>query len=603
MNDNPNLSFSKFLSTVLWTSKLGFTTAPFWYTVRFINILISRFAKIGEAFFISLVLQELINLLAIHQTKISNDLLLYFILSIVVTLIKKLSDYFELYIRQRYNFIFTEKTLSQYIATLSKLDIQYHESHDFKTMSEKVQEALAWKSMSMVEDIQYTVGNLIEMIFLLSLLSQINIVFIILIIIPVVLNFIIESKFGVYIFNVWNWEGEDKKEAVQAFYAFNDASVLAESKIYDFGDYILDKFRVVSRRVSKRIVISINKKFSLLAFVALGERVIFAATQLYLITQTLAGAMTIQIYTFYIQSIINIADTFTSMEEDVSRIYEYSLYMADFRTFLNLPDKVEKPKNGIKLSHNAAPSIEFKNVSFKYPNSENYIVKNLSFEIFPGDKIALVGENGAGKTTIIKLLARFYDPTEGEIFVNGQNLRDLDITSYYKLWGVLFQQFAQYWFTLRENIGLGNVEDINSKGLIEAAAEKAGLDNVISKLPKKFENMLSTDFKDGKNLSGGEWQKVGLARGFFANPKLIVWDEPTSALDALAEQEIFDEIQKISNDTTMIIVSHRFATVRNADKILVLQNGQITEQGTHDELMAHEGLYKKMFTTQAEGYK
>jgi len=276
--------------------------------------------------------------------------------------------------------------------------------------------------------------------------------------------------------------------------------------------------------------------------------------------------------------------------------------MRDFKYFLEMPSKINKPQNGIKVKQES-PEIEFKNVSFKYPNSKNYILKNLSFKISRGEKIALVGENGSGKTTIIKLLARFYDVNEGEILINGINIKNLNLASYYKLWGVLFQYFAKYWFSLRENIGIGNFEDINNINLIQNAANKAGLEKIISKLPNKLDNMLSTDFKDGKDLSGGEWQKVGLARGFFANPKLIILDEPTSALDAISEQEIFDEIQKVSIDTTMIIVSHRFATVRNAGKILVIENGIISEQGTHEKLMTNRTLYYKMFTVQAEGYR
>ena len=326
--------------------------------------------------------------------------------------------------------------------------------------------------------------------------------------------------------------------------------------------------------------------------------------QTWLIAQIILTKISIGNYTFFISSLGAFTGSLYGIEYNLANLFDEAQYVKDYMEILDLPDFIEKPKNGGTRTKKEAPSIEFRNVSFRYPNTEVDVLKNLSFTINPGEKVSIVGENGAGKTTLIKLLARFYDVTEGEILINGINIKEINLESYYKIWGVLFQSFAKYWFTVNENIGIGNPQNIFNNELIKESATKAGADTFIKKLKNGYENMLSTDFENGIDLSGGQWQKIGIARGFFAQPKMIILDEPTSALDALAEAKIFEEIEKSVKDTTMIIISHRFATVRNTDKIIVIENGKIEEEGKHNDLMQNEqGLYYKMFTSKAKGYK
>ena len=246
--------------------------------------------------------------------------------------------------------------------------------------------------------------------------------------------------------------------------------------------------------------------------------------------------------------------------------------------------------------------FEFKNVYFAYPESDNQILKDISFDIKAGEKIAFVGQNGAGKTTLTKLLLRFYEPTSGEILLDGININQYNKADYQEYFGVLFQDFFKYEFSVKENIAIGKIDEINNYERIQKAAELSLADEVVSELKYGYEQQLGKRFAKGQELSGGQWQKIALARAYMKNAEVMILDEPTSALDAKAESEVFERFIGLIKDKTSVIISHRFSTVRQADRILVLQEGKILESGTHNELMENNKLYAQLFTLQAEGY-
>ena len=249
------------------------------------------------------------------------------------------------------------------------------------------------------------------------------------------------------------------------------------------------------------------------------------------------------------------------------------------------------------------PVIEFKKVSFKYPGAERFILKDFNLIIRSGEKIALVGENGAGKTTLIKLLLRFYDVTEGELLINGVNIKDISLKEWHKTIGALFQDFIKYQFSFKENVLFGDLAKPEDPEQINKAIQSSGANGYLPTLPKGMNQQVGKMFEEGVDLSGGQWQKLALARAFYRDAPLLILDEPTSAIDAKAEFEIFERVQNLQKDKTVIIISHRFSTVRNADRILVLDEGQIIEEGTHNQLMKKKGLYAELFEIQAQGYK
>lgn len=284
------------------------------------------------------------------------------------------------------------------------------------------------------------------------------------------------------------------------------------------------------------------------------------------------------------------------------RQYEMALFMTDLIKLLKTPSSMTQPKDARVLTPGVTPTIVFEDVSFRYPDAEKPALEHVNFTLTPGDKIALIGVNGAGKTTLVKLLCRLYDPTEGRILVDGTDLREIDIPSYYALFGVLFQEFNRYAMPIREVVAIGDTSVPIDDVRVRQAAKDSEADKFVSAFSRGYDQLLGKDFTDGAELSGGQWQKLAIARVFYRDPRIWVLDEPTAAVDAEAEARIFDRIEKLPSDRSAIIISHRFSTVRNADRILVIKEGTLTEEGTHDDLMRAKKDYARLFTLQADRF-
>lgn len=384
---------------------------------------------------------------------------------------------------------------------------------------------------------------------------------------------------------------------------FGSVASLIELKINGIVPHFLDRMKDALHTLLRNEIEYTKKQtqaLTIAGFIGYAG-VIFA---LYMFTlDVVHGVITVGRLVFLLSTMVAFRSTLAQLFRYLSSNYEHTLFLRDVFALLDAAPRVPRPEHPQKIDFTSTPEICFERVSFSYPSSKVLVLKDVTFTIKPGEKIALVGVNGAGKTTIIKLLCRFYDPTEGRITINGIDLKEVDLDSWYRALGILFQDFTTYRaLTVREAIQIGDTRHV-SGGSIEDAARKAEADSFIEALPNTYNQMLGKSFKGGTEPSGGQRQKLALARVFYRNPRVWVLDEPTAAIDAESEAHIFDRIEQTLEGRSAIIISHRFSTVRNAHRILVLKEGTISEQGTHQELMKLKQDYARLFTMQAKRYQ
>ncbi|MEO5962482.1 MAG: ABC transporter ATP-binding protein, partial [Thermomonas sp.] len=323
----------------------------------------------------------------------------------------------------------------------------------------------------------------------------------------------------------------------------------------------------------------------------------------YIAWRTVRGDFSIGDLTFLAGSFRRLRQLLESLLSGFSQVASQALYLDDLYSFFEIEPEIRSKPDAIPVPNRIRTGFVFDNVGFRYEGADRWALRNLSFELHAGEVLALVGENGAGKTTLVKLLARLYDPDEGRILLDGRDLRDYDMEQLRANIGVIFQDFVRYHLTAAENIGVGQIDEMYDRARIEQAARRGMADEVIADLPQGFDQIIGRRFKDGVDLSGGQWQKIAIARAYMRDAQVMILDEPTAALDARSEFEVFERFKELSDNRTAVLISHRFSSVRMADRILVLAEGKVEASGTHEQLMAHGGRYAELFELQASGYR
>jgi ATP-binding cassette subfamily B protein len=376
-----------------------------------------------------------------------------------------------------------------------------------------------------------------------------------------------------------------------------------EIRLFDLGPLFRRQFRNVRAQLRReRLTLTTRRAIAEAMTQACAVFAVFSTCG-FLAYRTIHGMLTLGDLVMYYQAFQRGQDALRDMLTGLAGLYEDTLFLSNLDEFLNLKPKIASPFAPRPAPRPVRTGIVFNHVSFHYPTGTREVLRDISLTIRPGENIALVGNNGSGKTTLIKLLCRLYDPTEGTITLDGVELPHFDIAKLRREISVIFQDYARYHVTARENIWFGNIDLPPDLDRITAAARYAGADDVIAKLKRGYETTLGKWFEDGEELSIGEWQKVALARAFLREAQIIVLDEPTSALDAKTEYEVFTRFRQLTEGRTTILISHRFSTVRMADRIYVLENGSIVEGGTHEELIRSNGRYAHLFETQAQYYR
>ena len=381
------------------------------------------------------------------------------------------------------------------------------------------------------------------------------------------------------------------KEAAKELKLFGLNTFLSE-RFTRLSDEILDQNLSLSRR---RLIAA-----SLLSFLSTAG---YYGAYVWVIYNTVIRNLTIGNLVFLTTTLNNAQSNISQIFSTLSSIADQALFLTDLLQFLEMKPKIVSPAHALPAPRPIMQGFEFRNVTFVYPGTERRVLNGLNFRLEPGERIALIGQNGQGKTTIVKLMARLYDPTGGQVLLDGIDLREYDIENLCREIGVIFQDFMRYEMTANDNIGVGRVEFLHDARRIREAAEKSLADQVIERLPRKYAQMLGRRFEGGVDLSGGEWQKIALARAYLREAQVLILDEPTAALDARAEFEVFERFNELTVGKMALFISHRFSTVRMAERIIVLEDGVIAEEGSHDRLVARGGHYAEMFELQASSYR
>jgi ATP-binding cassette subfamily B protein len=376
-----------------------------------------------------------------------------------------------------------------------------------------------------------------------------------------------------------------------------------ELKLFGLKDFLTGRFTRLSDQVYSEDVALARKRLIAGSFLSVLGTSGYYSAYVFVIWRTVTGALSIGTLYFLTNAIqqasINIQQVFSTL----ASIADQALFLTDLLAFFEMQPTIRSKPNALPAPRPILRGFEFREVSFHYPGSPRLILNRLNFTLRPGERVALIGENGQGKTTIVKLITRLYDPTDGLILLDGVDLREYSLEDLYHEIGVIFQDFMKYEMTAAENIAIGRIEQLNNLQLLKAAAQKGLADEVVAKLPRRYEQMLGRRFDGGVDLSGGEWQKIALARAYLRDAQLLILDEPTAALDARSEFEVFQRFAELTADKMALFISHRFSTVRMADRIVVLENGSIAEEGSHAQLSALGGRYAEMFELQAASYR
>jgi ATP-binding cassette, subfamily B, bacterial len=375
-----------------------------------------------------------------------------------------------------------------------------------------------------------------------------------------------------------------------------------ELKLFGLGPYFVDRFTKLAMRLHRETAQLARKRLLVGSLLTLLGTLGYYGTYAFVIYQTVAGVLTIGMLTFLAGAIAGASSNIQLVFSTFSTIADQALFVGDLLDFFAVKPAVSSKANALRVPRPIQQGFEFRNVSFAYPNGRE-VLSGVSFKLAPGERIALVGENGQGKTTIVKLLTRLYDPSAGQILLDGVNLRDYDQEDLWREIGVIFQDFMRYDMTATENIAMGRIEEKDNIFRIRSAAQKSLAEDVIRKLPKGYDQQLGCRFDGGTDLSGGEWQKLALARAYLREAQVLILDEPTASLDAKSEHEVFERFAELTRGKMAMLISHRFSTVRMADRIFVLQGGRIAEEGSHDLLMKNGGRYAEMFELQAASYR
>ncbi len=541
---------------------------------------------------------------AMLENEACREIVFWLVIQFVYTFVKSIVNNLDVITTRIYGETVVNHIKLKIMNKAKTVDLARFDTPDFYEKLENANREAGMRPIQIMNATFKTFSTCISLISFVAVLWAVSplapAIIVVLAIPSAIINFIYRRKNAMYI------RHRSKERRTMNYYSglLTNKDMVKELRLYNLSDTFINRYKLTFRRYFK----GLRKLFISEGIWHILLNVLNAAANcalfVYIAIQVCTGNQEIGNYSLYANALSQIAAGVATLIATTATIYEGTLFIDNMIDFMKSEPTVvpilEQPRD---ISRRSEHTVEFKNVTFRYPGSKQDVIKNVSFVINPGDTVVLVGLNGAGKTTLIKLLTRLYDPTEGEILLDGHNIKEYDVKELYSIFGIIFQDFGKYAVSAAENITFGDVEKEPTKEGIELAAYQSNADTFIEKLPNGYDTPLMRIFEEnGIELSIGQWQKLSIARAFYSDSDIIILDEPTASLDPMAEQEIFTRFDELRQDKTTVFVSHRLSSATTADKIFVLEYGELIEEGNHFELMAKKGRYYELFTTQASRY-
>lgn len=590
------------LFRLIWRTHRG-------YTLAMIVLRVMRSVVPVMTFWVGkLILDSVIAAKASHGSL--SQMWRYLALELTIVLVGEILARASSLIESLLGDLFSNAMSVQLMEHAAKLDLAQFEDPEFYDHLERARRqtvgriALLSLLLSMSQDA-------LTLLTLAGALIAYNPWLLLLLAVAVIPSFLGETHFASLGYSLlFRWTPERRQLDYLRFVGASDKTA-KEVQMFGLAPWLTERYRVLSQKFYEE-----NRNLSIRrgvvsALLSILGTIGYYSAYIVILIRAVKGDITIGTLTFLAASFGRGRDVIQNILLSASNVAEQALYLRDLFVFLEMRPTIESPPNARLVPAKIQSGFVFENVGFRYPDSERWAIRNVDFALKPGERVALVGENGAGKTTITKLLARLYDPTEGRITLEGVDLKEYDLVSLRHAIGVIFQDFVRYDMRFDENIGVGEIDSVRADlektngtpPAITTAAENSLAASLLPRFSKGYQQMLGRRFEEGVDLSGGEWQKIALARAYIRDAQVLILDEPTAALDARAEYEVFLRFSELVAGRMAILISHRFSTVRMADRIIVLRNGKVEEQGSHEELLNNGGLYEELFTMQAAGYR